>query len=206
MVRKYRFRGTQYLALQYIGINRWALATLRVQPIALATVLGSIGCLAGSKANVRVLQADLAVGLRLELIVLLAVHSQMLSNRNSGPISKVGMIKKPSTRMIALHLERKETAASRAFARASAQAEARIIAAVEAVRPFREKLEQVKLERAAFAAGRVFSAVERDTPDSKPDQLSANLSLSAFANALNAQTFGAADKTEANVELHSMST
>lgn len=108
--------------------------------------------------------------------------------------------------MIALHLERKEAAASRAFARASEQAEARIIAAVGAVRPFREKLEQVKLERAAFAAGRVFSAAQRDTPDPEPDQLSANLSLSAFANALNAQAFGAADKTQKRVELQSVST
>lgn len=89
--------------------------------------------------------------------------------------------------MIALRLERQEATACQAFTRASEQAELKIIAAVQAVRPFREKLRQAKLERAAFAAGQV-------GPDREAVLLSANASLSALGRALNVQTFAALDK------------
>jgi hypothetical protein len=85
---------------------------------------------------------------------------------------------KPSTKMIAIHLERREAAACRAFERASEQAEARILAAVEGIRPFREKLGQARSERAAFLA-------EQTVEDTAaPDVESANASLSALALSL----------------------
>lgn len=103
-------------------------------------------------------------------------------------------MKKPSVSKITLHLDRKEAAACQAFTRASEQAEIRIMAAVESVRPLREKLEQVRLERAAFAEGQVIAAAESAVPDPEPEHLSANLSLSALARALNTQTQDAPDK------------
>lgn len=115
-------------------------------------------------------------------------------------------MKKTSIKMIALHLERREAAACRAFARASEQAEARIIAAVEAVRPFREKLKQVKLERAAFATGQVVSVVEVGVPDPEPEQLSANLSLSALARPLKTQPPAAPKKHPIGVRPRQAST
>jgi hypothetical protein len=104
-------------------------------------------------------------------------------------------MKKPSTKMIALQLERREMAASQALANASEHAEARIIAALEAIRPVREKFWLARSERAAFIAGQVPSTAVPVSPDHEAEQISANLSLSAFATALNAQTSAAPDKT-----------
>ncbi len=103
-------------------------------------------------------------------------------------------MKQPSVRMISLHLERKEAAACQAFMRASEQAEARIIAAMEGLRPLREKLEQARLDRAAFIAGQAIPAAESAMPEPESEQVSANLSLSALARSLNTQTSAAPEK------------
>jgi len=108
--------------------------------------------------------------------------------------------------MISLQLERKEAAACQAFVRASEQAEAKIIAAVEAIRPFREKLEQTKLERAAFIAGQATPAAAGAASDPEPEQMSADLSLSALARALNTQASAAPDKSRRAAERRTVST
>ena len=117
------------------------------------------------------------------------------------------MMKKPSTRVIALQLERKEAEAWGAFARASEQSEAKIIAAVESIRPFREKLQRARLERATFVKEQtIFAAPGPAVPDPEPEQLRANLSLSALARALHAQTSAAPEKHLIDTESCQMST
>lgn len=115
-------------------------------------------------------------------------------------------MKKPSTRMIALQLERKEASACQAFARASEQAEAKIIAAVEAIRPYREKLRQAKLERAAFVAGQVNAAADPAEPGPEAGRLSTNHALSALAHALNTRPSAALDKPRTGTERRTVNT